>query len=326
MSMGRSDETGPHLGVFGLIMSWSKCVWVVACATALTGCELWLNVDGPQCTTDQNCRELVGLGYTCGTAGVCVAPIVKPDAGDDKPALPDRWACLGKPPTSFVADPDMTVQVRMDAVDFNTLRVPPGLEAQVCRPADVECAEPIASHVQPGSDGFFAFTLPYGFDGFFIFTAPNIVPSLLYRNRPYIDSVTTSGPALASEATLEDISKLAGRPRDPTTGVAILEVRDCKDAAGDGVQFDSVAGEDPFYFEGSLPGRLLTATTISNSLGANREPRAVGGFSNLTPGYITFQAHLAATQAATQDPVARHTLQIRAGYITYTRIFPGTPQ
>jgi hypothetical protein len=296
----------------------SKCVWVVACATALTGCELWLNVDALQCKTDQNCRELVGIGFTCGAAGVCVAPVVKPDAGDGKPALPERWACAEKDPDIFVPD-DRELHIHMDAVEFNTLKVPPGLTATTCRPADVACSDPIASEQQPGSDGYFDFVLPYGFGGFVMFTAPNIVPSLLYRNRPYFENVTTSGPALATVATLDDISKSAGRPHDPATGVAILDSRDCADNPGEGIAFDNIGDEGPFYFDGTLPARGLTSTVISSRLSATNERRAVGGFSNLAPGLVTFESRL----EKTGDAIGKTTVPIRAGYITYVRMYPG---
>jgi hypothetical protein len=301
-------------------MTWSKCVGVVVCAAALTGCELWLNVDAPQCDKDATCVGLLGHGYTCGTAGVCVPPATPVDSGEPKRVLPARWACIDTPAKTFVADPDRSLTVRMDAVDFATLKVPPGVKATACNPADVMCSAPIFSDAEPGSDGFFEFNLPYGFDGFLEFSAPNIVPSLLFRNRAYIDSVTTSGPALASNSLLMDIGKSSGRPIDPATGVAILEIRDCFDAAGDGVEFDPIDEEGPFYFRGALPTRDDGGTTISNNLAAGREPRAVGGFSNLTPGPVTFQIRL----VTTKDLVATVTLLIRAGYITYVRVYPGS--
>jgi hypothetical protein len=224
-------------------------------------------------------------------------------------------------PDIFVPNPDRELHIHMDAVDFNTLKVPPGLTATTCGPADVACNQPIESR-EPGADGYFDFTLPYGFSGFIMFAAPDIVPSLLYRTRPYFESTTTSGPALATVATLNDISNAAERPHDPATGLAILDSRDCADNPGEGIQFDNAAGEDPFYFDGALPARGLSATTISSQLSATRERRAVGGFSNLTPGLVTFQSRL----EKTQDPIGKVTVPIRAGYVTYVRMYPGNQQ
>jgi hypothetical protein len=318
--MGTSEGYSSLCGGFSLSMTWSKCFGVVVLAATLTGCELWLNVDAPQCDKDSTCIGILGRGYTCGAAGVCVQPPAEVDSGEPKKEHPPRWACIDTPAKGFVPDPDRMLSVRMDAVDFASLKVPPGVKATGCNPADVSCNEPIFKDVEPGSDGFFEFNLPYGFEGFFEFTAPNIVPSLLFRNRAYIDSVTTSGPALASQGLLMDIGKSSGRPIDPTTGVAILEIRDCFDAAGDGVEFDAIGDEGPFYFRGALPTRDGGGTTISNNLAAGREPRAVGGFSNLPVGPATFPIRL----ADTKDTVATVTLLIRAGYITYVRVYPGS--
>lgn len=75
----------------------------------------------------------------------------------------------------------------------------------------------------------------------------------------------------------------------------------------------------PFYFAGTLPARDLTATAISNQLGAGRGPRAIAGYSNLTPGYITFKA----TLPETGELLGRITVQVRGGHITYVRMRAG---
>jgi hypothetical protein len=284
------------------------------------GCQVWLDVDAPQCARNSDCVGLLGRGYTC-EKNLCVAPPEKNtemDAGEVS-QLPARWACVVEPPKDFIPDPDRQITVRMDAVDLNTLKVPSDLVASACLPGDVECSSPIVKDISPGSDGFFEFTVPHGFEGFLSFTSSTTVPALSFANRAYLDNLTTSGPALSTPMALEDIASHADRPNDPSRGVAILEVRDCNDRAGDGVSFDPVGDETPFYFDGALPARGLPSTTISNLLGAGREPRAVGGFSNLKPGYLTFEGRL----EKTGESIGRVTVQIRAGWFTYVRIYAG---
>jgi hypothetical protein len=101
--------------------------------------------------------------------------------------------------------------------------------------------------------------------------------------------------------------------------MAFIEVRDCNDAAGDGVHFENVGDIQPFYFDGALPSRTLAATSISNQLGAGREPRAIGGFSDLQSGYTTVEA----TLPQTGEVVSRITVQVRVGHITYVRMRAG---
>ena len=305
---------------------------------ALSGCEIWLDVDAPQCKDNKTCVGLLGRGYTCGPAGVCVAPAQlsngKPDAGNGGNAgssagdaatggskLPARWACLENPPATITPDRNRTVHVQFDAVDFTTLLPPAGLTADACGPVDIECKSPLVSGATPDADGFFAFDLPYAFSGYFKLTAPDFVPAYQYTNRPAIEDAIIAGPALVTPDTQAAIATHSADDVDLGMGFAIIEVRDCDGKAGDGVHLENkeVGSRPAYYFDGALPSRDLTATVISTSLGATREPRAVGGFYNLTQGYNTFEA----TLASTGTPVAKITTQIRSGYITYIGLYAG---
>lgn len=294
----------------------------------LVGCEAWLDVDVSQCNTDKDCVGLLGRGYTCNKAGICLAPsgssmeAVTGTAGSGSETnnqLPQRWICANDEMGNFVPNPDKTLKIRMDAVDLNSLRVPNDLVATACNPTDFGCDSPLIENATPGSDGFFEFNVPYGFEGYWTFNAPNMVPGLLALSRPYLESQTTSGPALLSVKAEQDLADHSGYPLEPGTGVAIFEVRDCNDSAGDGVTFDPVDDLTPFYFDGALPARNLTATMISNLLGAGREPRAVAGFTNIHESYTTFHARL----ASSGEEIASVTIPIRADTITYIRLFPG---
>jgi hypothetical protein len=210
------------------------------------------------------------------------------------------------------------VRVRMDAVELASLKPPSDLLVDVCNPADYSCTAPVQSDLQAGPDGFVEMEVPHGFKGFVKFEAPSVVPSVVYNNRPWIENTTTSGPALATQMSLDDIYERAGRPTDiDNVGLAILEIRNCKDGAGAGVSFDPVGDEQPFYFDGALPSRQLTATVTSNVLGARAEERAVGGFSNIPAGIKTFTARLEGTDLI----VGSYTMNIRAGHIAYLRLF-----
>jgi hypothetical protein len=296
----------------------SICLLVVA----LSGCEYWLNVDAPQCANDKICQSVLGANATC-VAGACVMPSDEAlDASidaSDLPPLPTRWACIREPKRGFILDPDKTVKLRMDVVDVISMQVPAGLVATACTPGDVECTRPVASDIKPGSDGFLEFSLPYGFQGFITVEAPDYVPGLSYDNRPYTESITTSGPAIITPSVLSVISSNSGMDSDPNLGLAFVEIRDCNDAAADGVRFENVGDISPFYFDGALPSRDLQATAISNQLGAGREARAIGGFSGLQSGYTTLQA----TLPETGEVVSRLTVQVRVGHITYVRMRAG---
>lgn len=290
----------------------------------LYGCEVWLAVDVPQCETNKDCVGLFGRGYTCASDGVCLTPnavvsTTKPDAGASAAPLPPRWACAKNAKSDFASDPDKQITIRMDAVDLNTLRVPSGLRATACNPADFGCNTPVVANVTPAMDGFLELEVPYGWEGYLMFEAPNIVPALSLANKPYLESQTTSGPALLTLKSKQDLTEHSGIPLDPGLGVVIFEMRDCNDMAGDGITFDPVGDQMPFYFDGALPARTLKATMVSNLLAAGRESRAVAGFANLPPSYMSFQARLASSGAE----IANVTVPIRADQITYVRVFAG---
>jgi len=283
---------------------------------AISGCQLWLDVDTPQCSSNSTCVELLGEGAIC-ESGACQRQEPSADAG---PELPTRWACIREPRKDFIPNPGKIISLRMDVVDIaDTTHVPEGLVAKACTSGDFDCRMPVADNVRPGSDQFLEFSLPYGFEGFVRVEAPNYVPGISYDNRPYTESLTTSGPALVKPDILDSITQFSGEQRDPSAGLVFLEVRDCLDGAGEGVSFENLGDKGPFYFQGVLPSRDLTATTISNQLGAGREPRAVGGFTNVKNGFTTFKAKL----EATGDPVSSVTVQVRAGEITYVRMRAG---
>jgi len=292
---------------------------------ALFACEVWLDVDLPQCETHKDCVGLLGRGYTCGTDGVCLPPEApasanKPDAAAAAmPQLPPRWACAKSTKGDFVSDPDKKITVRMDAVDLNTLRVPSGLVATACNPADFGCDTPVVANTSPGADGFLELEVPYGWEGYLLITAPNIVPAISLSNKPYLETQTTSGPALLTLKSKQDLSDHSGISLEPGLGIAIFEMRDCNDMAGDGITFDPIADQTPFYFDGALPARTLKATMVSNLLAAGREARAVAGFVNLPPSYMSFQARLASNGAE----IAYVTIPIRADTITYVRVYTG---
>src|ERR1700742_4191913 len=77
-SGGRVAEL-PRRGV------WWNGLLLLTAAGLLAGCEAWLDVNDPQCRSDDTCVALLGDGATCGAGGVCVAKMVQDAAGDDGP-------------------------------------------------------------------------------------------------------------------------------------------------------------------------------------------------------------------------------------------------
>jgi len=298
--------------------------WVVAGAlliAAASGCQLWLDVDHAQCDSDAACIDLLGSGATCGEGGVCSMPSQLGMTADSVRALPSRWSCASTPADAVTADTARMLRVRMDVVDVTTLRLPQGLSGVACNWSDGECTRPVSHGIAPGDDGFIEVELPYGFQGYFSLMAPGYLPALAYHNRPYTEPTSLRGPPMLTASVLDAIAAAVGGGANDASsrGVALLDIRDCNDTAGDGVRFVEVDGHAASYFKGALPAPDLTQTAISNQLSPGREPRALAVFLDLEPGPTTFRAVLPDSGEA----VSRVTVEIRAGHVTYVRIRAG---
>jgi hypothetical protein len=282
-----------------------------------------LDVDSSQCERDSDCVGLLGRDYVCGSSGICKRDESKPGASggaDAGAGIAKRWACLDKVSKPPAEGPD-TVEVGFDVLDFTTLKPPEGLVVQVCSATDVSCTDPVLQDVLPDADGNLTFDLPFAFKGYFELNAPGFTPALSYNNVPAYTDGTYAGPLLVSPQAIQDLAGLGGESVDPNLGTVVLEVVDCDGHAGDGVKLAKKEAEDerPFYFEGGLPDRELDMTAVTSALGRNGTERAVGGFSNVKPGFVTFEA----TLVEPKRTVATFAVQVRAGYMTYVRLQAG---
>lgn len=294
-----------------------RTLWALTGSCIASGCQLWVHVDSPQCKLDQTCVMLLGdEEATCGQDGVCIgASQLGTNTGGAR-ALPSRWSCAHAAPTGA----SRSVRVRVDVEDVSSLSVPPGLVGAACLLDDADCTRPVAENIAPGGDGFLQLELPYDFHGYLHLQAPDYVPVLAYDARPYTEPTSTRGPPMFSRDALEAIAAVSGGSAElASRGFALLDVRDCNDTAADGVSFDVVNGQAPFYFAGAEPSPQLTQTAISNQLSAGREPRAMGGFPALEPGLTTFRV----TLPESGEVVSQVTVAIRAGHITYMRLRAG---
>jgi hypothetical protein len=295
----------------------------LACLS-LGGCQLLLDVDSTQCERDADCTGLLGRGYTCAVTGICkrMAAPAGPQA-DAGPQLAARWKCLDDEPMKpATVNASERVTVKFDVLDFTTLEPPPGLIVRACGPTDVSCSMPLLDGVQPDADGYVTLDLPRGFAGFYEIDAPGFLPGLSAGNRPMNEDTTFQGPTVVSPKAQADLARLGGETIDATLGTVVVEVVDCDGGAGDGVRVEMEDEQDQhaFYFEGALPDRQLPGTVITYKLGRpDGDPRAVAGFSNVKPNYVTFVA----TLLSPERTVATFAAQVRAGSITFVRMQAG---
>lgn len=320
---GRLTDVRHHARIVGACVG-SFALW-------LAGCQLALDVDGTQCDSDVDCVGLFGRAYACTPSKVCMeahANVVE-DSGtpggspDAQSALPSEWACLDKPPRMVIPQSGRAISIRLAVTDFVDLMSPPGLAGKACNPTDVPCDKPVVEGVLPDDAGYLVFSgLPHAWRGYFQLTAPGYIDSLVFTNRPYAGDEMPEGPTLLTEASLNSISKGGGEQFDPTQGVVLVVIYDCDGKAAPGVrlvQLDATSAERPFYFEGTLPDRDRDTTTISNQLTQSMAPLAVGGYSQVDPGYVTMIGVL----EATGGEIGRVTVQVRPLTISIAELNAG---
>jgi hypothetical protein len=292
--------------------------WLLTFAPCFSGCEVLVNVDEPQCKTDDQCVDLFGAGYTCDGDGICAKP---------ESTLPENWRCITETPPT-IAPKDESVTVDALVVDLGKFTVPSGLTADICNNGDVGCTDPITKGIAPNSSGYIDLVVPHAFDGYFVFKSPEHVPGFSFTNKPYTESGLSMGVSLVTPAVRASLVKGSGTTTEAERGMAIIEPIDCTGAPAAGIVLSAkvrdengmLVDAEPFYFDGGLPVRSTTvrATRLSGGLSRGGEKRAVGGFSNLLQGYVEFVASL-----ETGEFVGSKTTQIRDGWITYVRIEAG---
>ncbi|MEY4578405.1 MAG: hypothetical protein RL701_3108 [Pseudomonadota bacterium] len=319
LSMQSNALTG-HSSMMRRRSSAAALAWLLTFAPSLSGCEVLVNVDEPQCKTDDQCVDLLGAGYTCDGDGICAKPVS---------TLPERWKCLAQPRPDVTPKEGVTVTANILVVDLGNFKVPAGLTADVCDPSSIACMnpDPIMKGIVPNASGYLSVAVPHGYDGYFVLKSTDHVPGFSYTNRPYTEDGASTGISLVTPAKRASLIDGSGSKTEAERGIAIIEPVDCEGKPADGVvlsattkdENDQPIAAEPFYFDGGLPVRKsIMATRLSPGLSAAGEKRAVGGFSNLAQGYVTFEAHL-----ETGELMGSQSTQIRDGWITYLRIEPG---
>jgi hypothetical protein len=283
------------------------------------GCSLVLDVEGEQCTSDDDCVGLFGRDFVCTPQRVCVEPNAGDgdgDAGmqgDGGSNLPPEWQCIEEPPRIVIPQQNRSLTLRLAVTDFVDLTQPEGLVGRACNGMDVDCSSPVIEDVVPDNEGYLVFEdLPHGWVGYLELEAPEYLPTLVFSNKPYTVDEMPEGPTLLTLDSLRSITEGGGEMINEDRGIVLLVVYDCLGNPAEGVRLvqEEREGEEPempYYFEGSLPDRDRTETIISRRLTRTMNPLAVGGFNKVREGYQTFFGVL----ASTGQPIGRVTVQVR---------------
>jgi hypothetical protein len=311
----------------------TDCVVGLLCVAVFTSCSALIHTNERQCKRDADCVS-AELGTIC-VDQVCImddkcvgsACTVSNASGSEGSCASDRQCtvetaprCLNKTCVSdaiasrwmCTADDQtirsVNVRYGFHIVDFLSREPPNNIIVRACRNGDVACAEPVASFTDTDKTGHAQFDLPSGFFGFFEVVSDSL-PTLLYVTKPIIKNTLNRDLPMLTADTLQLLSGAVGYPFDPSKGIALLEALDCSDTPAGGIQFGIVGSSaDRFYVVDQVPSRDATLSAYDET-----NNTANGGFLNVAPGFVTFNARLGANGLELGSFNAR----IRANTITF---------
>lgn len=301
-------------------------------AAPLTSCSILINTDERQCETDADCIDAelgtICVDQVCENETRCQGPTCtlsdtqsngkcSSDDDCDNSASPrcfndtcvsrevaSTWQCTADDQTIR----SNTVRFGFRIVDFLSREPPKQIVVNACRKNDFACIEPAATFTDVDGTGHAQFELTSGFLGFFEIHS-DAMTTLLYVTKPIIKNTTSRDVPVLTASSVQLASMVAGTTFDSSRGLALLEALDCSDTPASGVQFTlgTEAGQQ-FYIVDQLPSLEAQVTVYDEANNA-----ATGGFLNIQPGFVTFNARL----GVDGFQLGSFNAQIRADTITF---------
>jgi hypothetical protein len=225
--------------------------------------------------------------------------------------LGTTWSCLGHAVWPVPAATTISFQVQV--VDGSTFDPLAAAQVSACPALDQNCSTPLSTGTTD-SNGLVTLTSStVPFSGYVQIVAPGYWTDLFYIY-PYLTESTVPGLALNdtiySTGQMAQIAAQAHVTLDPSLGIIAADPNDCTASPAAGVSFSGLGLGDaaaPYYFVGSTPTPLATATSL---------PDSAGGFYNVAPGLVTLSA---SENGTTIDTVA---VYVRGSALTQLQLVP----
>lgn len=252
------------------------------------GCSLRLDVDEPQCRSDDDCSARGFSGAVCQDEA-CVARPVPPDP---------VWGCVGQ------ARPEPTAEydVVLPFIDVLTREPVVGATVTVCSDRDITCAAPQLGPLTTGADGAVRFKLPATFRGYALVKMPTYIDVLVYFSLDQLEA--NNSLTLIGSDVFDAVAETQGLKREAGLGMVFAASFTCEDKRGVGVKFSSEPpAKTVFYYEGSLPTLATDRTDASGQ----------SGLINLAPGVVNVVSAL----AEDGRELSRQRVLVRPDTITY---------
>jgi hypothetical protein len=200
-----------------------------------------------------------------------------------------------------------------DAVSAKPLT---GVAAALCRKLDINCESPFAM-ITSDAKGDVILQVDAAFDGYVMLTGSMLVSGLYTLSPPTSGNLDARVSLLTSQAAA-GLTQAAGGVWLAGHGLVLINTTDCQAKPLANVSYSITGGAKDastyvFYTQKSFP--LSSATSTDES--------GYGGVVNLLPGVATISATVA-SGAANERVVGNASLNMRAGFITYSTITPAS--
>lgn len=281
-----------------------------------SSCRFLIAVDGPMCDEDADCQDRFegGDSYRCSAEQICER-LSQEEA--EQALWETRYPCLFEAPdiATRSADPK-TVRVR--ALDYYfEAPVQSTIHVRACDVKD-SCTRPLFEGEY--DDSIIELTLPGDFDGYLELQAEGYTSMLAYNKLLMVDDSPYDTVLFIPEGIIKAVTEDADDMLEPDTGLVLVEMLDCDGRAADGVSIiiDDNPDIPPWYIDGLLPNREVTASVITDQIVAGRD-MAVGGFTNVPSSNVSVTGQLKGTDIVFDRlPVA-----VRDTYVTMVLFYPG---
>ncbi len=235
-------------------------------AGLLASCSVLIDVDGQQCTRDQDCVAL-GAAFT---GAVCERNLcVKTnDGAAGGPSVPDPLVCT---PTELSTEPLVKYSFAPVFAPGAEPAEPKPFSIKACGTLDLACEHPVFGPIDVNAGQPQDFLVKPGFAGFFEIKNPDTLDGLLFLGRPI--NVDTAGWAVTmpTPAVVAQLAFATGEEINLELGFVLSVARDCNGTLLDHVAFHSTKGGLGYYFVMNLPDTSLTQTG----------PQGAAGYANV---------------------------------------------
>jgi hypothetical protein len=234
-------------------------------------------------------------------SGVNDLEIVTPNGPD--------WSCLGRPSTQPRPN---TVTYEGAARNLAGNAILQEVTIRFCASSAVsDCGVPLLS--VSTTNGIVRFTVDAAFNGYLELESPGMMPGIIELSRAIGEMRELPELRMVDALTMNLFASNMGAEINPSDGHALFWVDDCAGHRAPGVTVNATGGlatdtAQYYVVDKKLPVGSMAETDASGG----------GGFINIPPNIVAFEAR----RAATKELISTFSGRIRAGQVTFMMVEP----